>query len=96
MSDTLDNARGNNPNDNDLDAVFDAMAKEYPQPDIPLQPITPRHDAALPTNEDSGTPQNAQDNAEEMIGMLEKSANNELFIEKLMLLARTMGKDGYR
>ena len=64
MSDTLDNARGNNPNDNDLDAVFDAMAKEYPQPDIPLQPITPRHDAALPTNEDSGTPQNAQDNAE--------------------------------
>lgn len=65
MSNTLDNARGNNPNDNDLDAVFDAMAKEYPQPDIPLQPITPRHDnAASPTNEDSGTPQNAQDNAE--------------------------------
>lgn len=52
----------NNPNN--LDAVFDAMAKEYPQPDCPLQPITPRHDAASPTNEDSGTPQNAQDNAE--------------------------------
>lgn len=65
MSYTLDNARGNNPNDNDLDAVFDAMAKEYPQPDIPLQPITPRHDnATSPINQDSGTPQNAQDNAE--------------------------------
>ncbi len=52
----------NNPSN--LDAVFDAMAKEYPQPDCPLQPITPRHDAASPTNEDNGTPQNAQDNAE--------------------------------
>lgn len=37
---TLDNdARGNNPNDNDLDAVFEAMANELPQPEYPLQPL---------------------------------------------------------
>ena len=60
---TLENAKVNDPND--LDAVFDAMSKEYPQPEYPLQPIAPRLDnAASPINEDNGTPQTAQDNAE--------------------------------
>ena len=39
---------------------------------------------------------NAQDNAEELIGMLEKSASNAVFIEKLQLFMKSWGKDGYR
>ena len=39
---------------------------------------------------------NAQDNAEELIGMLEKSASNAIFIEKLQLFMKSWGKDGYR
>ncbi|MBR3503477.1 MAG: transcription termination factor Rho, partial [Clostridia bacterium] len=39
---------------------------------------------------------NAQDNAEELISMLEKSPSNALFIEKLKLLMKSWGKDGYK
>ncbi len=44
----------NNPND--IDAVFDAMAKEYPQSEYPLQPITPGSgDTATPSPTDEAT-----------------------------------------
>ena len=39
---------------------------------------------------------NAQDNAEELIGMLEKSASNAVFIEKLKLVMKSWDKEGYR
>lgn len=60
---TLGNIEVNDPNN--IDDVFDELARNYPQSEYPLQPITPRHDvAASPINQDSDTPQNAQDNAE--------------------------------
>ena len=39
---------------------------------------------------------NAQDNAEELISMLEKSASNAVFLEKLKLFMKSWGKEGYR
>ncbi|MBR0463284.1 MAG: transcription termination factor Rho [Clostridia bacterium] len=39
---------------------------------------------------------NAQDNAEEMIGMLEKSPTNDAFLDKLSLIIRSMDKGGFR
>jgi len=61
---TLENIASPSSND-EFGDVLEQMRGEMEQPEYPLQPITPRHDnAASPTNEDNGTPQNAQDNAE--------------------------------
>ncbi len=39
---------------------------------------------------------NTQENTEQTLGMLEKSANNHVFIEKLKMFAKSWEKDGYR
>lgn len=39
---------------------------------------------------------NTQENTEQTLGMLEKSANNRLFIEKLKMFAKSWEKEGFR
>ena len=39
---------------------------------------------------------NTQESTEQTLGMLEKSANNVVFIEKLKIFSKSWERDGYR